>query len=77
MKSRPIIWLLLFDSVPSWQLFGGYVGATCGTIYSGTSAVFDGPGKSREICTPLIDPRKAGNVRFNFALGMSTVRLLF
>ena len=31
--------------------------------------VFDGDRKKRKICSPLFDSRKAGNLRFYFALG--------
>ncbi|KAH3880980.1 hypothetical protein DPMN_004902 [Dreissena polymorpha] len=56
-------------ALPGWQVSGGNVDLTCGIIHSGSSVVFDGPGKSRRICTPDIDPRKAGNLRFHFGLG--------
>ncbi|XP_052779173.1 reelin-like isoform X2 [Mya arenaria] len=56
-------------SLPGWQVSGGHIDVLCGIIHSDNSMVFTGPGKSRKICSPFIDPRKAGNVRFNFGLG--------
>lgn len=58
-----------YDVSCRWQLTGGHIGSTCGVIHSGTSAIFDGPGKSRKLCTPIFDPRSAGNIRFHFSLG--------
>lgn len=76
-NSRPSKCLItqycIFSLNYSWQISGGHIDVTCGIIHLDNSAVFDGPGKKRKICTPLIDPRNAGNVRFNFALGKMVV----
>ena len=45
------------------------MGTTCGIIHRYNSMVFDGSRKKRKICSPLFDSRKAGNLRFHFALG--------
>ena len=45
------------------------MGTTCGIIHRYNSMVFDGSRKKRKICSPLFDSRKAGNLRFYFALG--------
>ena len=45
------------------------MGTTCGIIHEYNSMVFDGSRKKRKICSPLFDSRKAGNLRFHFALG--------
>ena len=42
---------------------------SCGIIHQANSMVFDGDRKKRKICSPLFDSRKAGNLRFYFALG--------
>ncbi|KAL4226959.1 hypothetical protein ACF0H5_014936 [Mactra antiquata] len=55
-------------SQPGWDIVGGHVDITCGSIYGDNSMVFDGPGK-RKLCSPLIDTRKAGNVQFYFGMG--------
>lgn len=53
----------------SWEINGGRVDVSCGEIYQANSLVFDGPGK-RQACTPYMDTRSAGNLRFYFGFGM-------
>ena len=64
-----IIWSYSYFIYDSWEVYGGHVGTTCGIIHRYNSMVFDGSRKKRKICSPLFDSRKAGNLRFHFALG--------
>ncbi|XP_045165547.2 reelin-like [Mercenaria mercenaria] len=54
---------------PGWVVVGGHVDVSCGEIYSANSMVFNAAGKVRKICTPILDIRKTGNVRFYFGMG--------
>ncbi|XP_060574508.1 reelin-like isoform X2 [Ruditapes philippinarum] len=56
-------------SQPGWEVTGGHVDVSCGEIYSSNSMVFNAAVKSRKICTPLIDIKKAGALRFHFGMG--------
>ena len=67
--STGIIWSYFYFIYDSWEVYGGHVGTTCGIIHRYNSMVFDGSRKKRKICSPLFDSRKAGNLRFYFALG--------
>lgn len=60
----------MFHILCSWDIVGGHVDVSCGEIYSANSMVFNAAGKVRKICTPIVDTRKAGNVRFYFGMGM-------
>ena len=51
-----------------WNTDGGRVDTTCGVIHEANSLVFDGSG-DRKACTPYMDARSAGNLRFYFGMG--------
>ena len=54
----------------SWLITGGHVDVSCGEIYSANSMVFNGDVKSRKLCTPVLDIRNTGTLRFHFGMGL-------
>ncbi|VDI77295.1 reelin [Mytilus galloprovincialis] len=57
-----------FKEQIGWEVHGGRVDVTCGEIYKANSLVFDSSG-DRKACTPYMDTRSAGNIRFYLGLG--------
>eukprot|EP00058_Branchiostoma_floridae_P011776 XP_002597264.1 hypothetical protein BRAFLDRAFT_66399 [Branchiostoma floridae] len=51
-----------------WEVEGGSISTFCGILHSGSSLIFAGADK-RSICTPYMDTRDVGNVRFYFSMG--------
>lgn len=60
----------------SWDISGGRVDVICGVLYHANSMVFDGAG-ARRACTPYLDTRLAGNLRFYFGFGKSKIKLWY
>ena len=65
--------LILHKSIPRWQISGGRVDVVCGILYRANSMIFDGAGE-RKACTPFMDTRTAGNLRFYFGFGKSLMK---
>lgn len=59
---------LFFLLTYRWNIDGGRVDTICGVIHEANSLVFDGSG-DRKACTPYMDARSAGNLRFYFGMG--------
>ncbi|KAK3103287.1 hypothetical protein FSP39_018199 [Pinctada imbricata] len=59
---------------PGWQITGGRVDVVCGILYQANSMIFDGAGE-RKACTPYMDTRTAGNLRFYFGFGSGACRV--
>ncbi|XP_033017519.1 reelin isoform X1 [Lacerta agilis] len=53
-----------------WDISGAVIGTECGTLESGSSAVFLRDGE-RKLCTPYMDTTGYGNLRFYFSMGGS------
>ncbi|KAG8142666.1 hypothetical protein E2320_005870, partial [Naja naja] len=53
-----------------WDISGAIIGTECGTLESGSSAVFLREGE-RKLCTPYMDMTGYGNLRFYFSMGGS------
>lgn len=60
---------------PGWAISGGRVDVICGVLYHANSMVFDGAG-ARRACTPYLDTRLAGNLRFYFGFGSGRCQAL-
>ncbi|XP_062590709.1 reelin-like [Saccostrea cucullata] len=60
---------------PGWMIRGGRVDVICGVLYHANSMVFDGAGE-RWACTPYLDTRLAGNLRFYFGFGSGRCQAL-
>nr|XP_028602408.1 reelin isoform X3 [Podarcis muralis] len=64
-------WAEEFESQPKgWDISGAVIGTECGTLESGSSAVFLRDGE-RKLCTPYMDTTGYGNLRFYFSMGGS------
>uniref|UniRef100_A0A670YZJ6 Reelin n=1 Tax=Pseudonaja textilis TaxID=8673 RepID=A0A670YZJ6_PSETE len=64
-------WAEEFESQPKgWDISGAVIGTECGTLESGSSAVFLREGE-RKLCTPYMDMTGYGNLRFYFSMGGS------
>uniref|UniRef100_A0A8C6XT10 Reelin n=1 Tax=Naja naja TaxID=35670 RepID=A0A8C6XT10_NAJNA len=64
-------WAEEFESQPKgWDISGAIIGTECGTLESGSSAVFLREGE-RKLCTPYMDMTGYGNLRFYFSMGGS------
>uniref|UniRef100_A0A670J5G4 Reelin n=1 Tax=Podarcis muralis TaxID=64176 RepID=A0A670J5G4_PODMU len=62
-------WAEEFESQPKgWDISGAVIGTECGTLESGSSAVFLRDGE-RKLCTPYMDTTGYGNLRFYFSMG--------
>ncbi|KAJ7329566.1 hypothetical protein JRQ81_015740, partial [Phrynocephalus forsythii] len=51
-----------------WDISGAVISTECGTLESGSSAVFLRDGE-RKLCTPYMDTTGYGNLRFYFSMG--------
>ncbi|XP_078679043.1 reelin-like [Branchiostoma floridae x Branchiostoma belcheri] len=51
-----------------WEVEGGSISTFCGILHSGSSLIFAGADK-RSVCTPYMDTRDMGNIRFYFSMG--------
>ncbi|XP_060065663.1 reelin-like [Ylistrum balloti] len=53
---------------PGWNIQGGLPDVNCGILHEGNSLVFSSNG-GRKACTPYLDTRGVGNLRFYFSMG--------
>lgn len=52
-----------------WITDGGEVGQKCSILHYKMSAIFYKADKTRRLCTPPLDLRQAGSLRFRFLFG--------
>ncbi|XP_021361182.1 reelin-like [Mizuhopecten yessoensis] len=59
---------------PGWDIQGGLPDVNCGIIHEGNSLVFSSNG-DRKACTPYMDTRGVGNLRFYFSMGSGSCHM--
>lgn len=59
---------------PGWSIQGGLPDVNCGIIHEGNSLVFSSNGR-RKACTPYLDTRGVGNLRFYFSMGSGNCQM--
>ena len=62
-------------SLQSWIIQGGQPGQHCGALDAEQALVFEGPAKSRQLCTPYLNLRSAGSVNFELKTGSESLYL--